>query len=103
MSLKELMRAVRAAEVELRISGADVLISGLDKLPPEMQAELERLRRSGFLWSWCGADDDDEEAIDFADRLLVDVVLVEGEEQAQAAIRELSSATAASASTSRRR
>jgi len=90
MSLKELMRAVRAAEVELRISGADVLISGLDKLPPEMQAELERLRRSGFLWSWCGADDDDEEAIDFADRLLVDVVLVEGEEQAQAAIRELS-------------
>jgi DNA polymerase-1 len=89
MNIKKLMRAVRGAEVELRISGADILISGIDKLPSETQAELERLRKSGFLWSWCGADDDDQEAIDFASKLGVHAVLVEDEEQAQAAIREL--------------
>jgi DNA polymerase-1 len=89
MNAKKLMRAVRAAEVELRISGADVLIDGSNKLTPETQVELERLRRSGFLWSWCGADDDDQEAIDFADKLGVHAVLVEEEEQAQAAIRVL--------------
>src|SRR5262249_55889561 len=90
MSAKKLMRAVRASEIELRISGADILIDGLDRLPCDLQEGLERLRKSGFLWSWCGADDADQEAIDFADKLGVGPVLIESEGQAQDAIRALS-------------
>jgi DNA polymerase I-like protein with 3'-5' exonuclease and polymerase domains len=90
MSIKKLMRAVRAASVELRISGTEVLVEDIERLPAEAREELERLLPSQFLWSWCGADDADEEAIEFAKKLGVDPVLVETEEQAEAAIRELS-------------
>ena len=89
MNIKKLMRAVRAASVELRVSGDDVVADGVDRLPAEMKEELDKLRRSRFLWSWCGADDADLEAIEFAEKLGVDPVLVEDEEQARDAIREL--------------
>ena len=89
MNIKKLMRAVRAASVELRVSGDDIVADGVDRLPAEMKEELDKLRRSRFLWSWCGADDADLEAIEFAEKLGVDPVLVEDEEQARDAIREL--------------
>ena len=90
MSIKKLMRAAKAASVELRISGADILVDGIERLSEKDGDALERLLPSRFLWSWCGADDADEEAIEFAEKLGVDPVLIETEEQAEVAIRELS-------------
>ena len=89
MNIKKLMRTVRAASVELQVSGDDIVANGGDRLPDEIKDELERLRRSRFLWSWCGADDADQEAIAFADKLGVESVLVETEKEAADAIREL--------------
>ena len=88
MKIKRVMSAVRKAAVEVRISGDDVTIEGADRLSDEVRAELEKIQRSGLLWSWCGGDAD-EEAIAFAERLEIEPVLVTTAEQAAAAIREL--------------
>src|SRR6516225_1353798 len=57
MSIKKLMLAVKAASVELRISGDDVIADGIDRLADDAKAEFEEFRRSGLLWSWCDAED----------------------------------------------
>jgi len=89
MSIKKLMLAVKAASVELRISGDDVIADGIDRLADDAKAEFEEFRRSGLLWSWCGAEDADEEAIAFAEKLGVEAVLLETKKQAEDAIHEL--------------
>ena len=44
MSIKKLMRAAKAASVELRISGADILVDGIERLSEKDGDALERLR-----------------------------------------------------------
>ena len=46
MKIREIMYAVKQAAVEFRVSGADVLVSGADRLPSDVRNELEILRRS---------------------------------------------------------
>ena len=91
MKIKQVMKAVRSASVELRISGDDIVVDGSGRLSDDVRAELEQLRSSGLLWSWCGADDADEEAIAFAEKLGIDPVLIETEQQAEEVLLELGS------------
>jgi DNA polymerase I len=88
LELRAAMRQATALGCEFRIRGADVEIDGLSPIPEP----IDRARRSGFLFSWLGADDADAEALRFCQKLGVEPVLVEKREQAIAAVRELGAA-----------
>jgi DNA polymerase I-like protein with 3'-5' exonuclease and polymerase domains len=83
------MYAVKQASVELRVSGADVLISGAERLPSDVRDALDGMRRSGLLWSWCGADDVDKVALKFIKELGITPILLETTEQAASVLAEL--------------
>jgi hypothetical protein len=83
--LCDAMRQAAALGCEFRIHGADVEIDGLSPI----LEPIERARRTGYLYSWLGADDADAEALSFCQKLGIEPVLVETREQAIAAVREL--------------
>jgi twinkle protein len=88
VELRAAMREAAALGCEFRIRGADVLIDGLSPVPEP----IEQARRSGFLFSWLGADDADAEALSFCRELGVTPVLVTTREQAIAAVKAMTPA-----------
>jgi DNA polymerase I-like protein with 3'-5' exonuclease and polymerase domains len=85
---RTLRRAVREAHVlgvEFRIRGDEVEIDGIERLPGKLRDALD----PDLLWSYVGAEEDDEEAIAFLDRLGAEPVLVEDAADVAAAIEQL--------------
>jgi DNA polymerase-1 len=85
---RALRRAVREAHmlgVEFRICGDQVQVDGLDRLPDKLCGALDL----ELLWSYAGAEEDDEEAIAFLEKLGVEPVLVEDPSGVAAAIEQL--------------
>ena len=87
--LRNALRQATALGCEFRIVGAGVEITGLCRLPAPLMVLIERHRDSGFLYSYLGGDDLDNEALEFARGLGVEPVLVETREQAIAAVAEM--------------
>jgi DNA polymerase-1 len=85
--LKRLIREVARLGARFRIAGGDVEIDKLDKLPGHLREELQK--QNGLLLSYFAADEDDAEALDFADQLGVEPVLVESRAAAREAVRAL--------------
>lgn len=52
--LRCLLAEAQQLGATFRLSGADVVIDGLDNLPGPLQADLERHRQSGLLWVYLG-------------------------------------------------
>jgi DNA polymerase I-like protein with 3'-5' exonuclease and polymerase domains len=85
---RKLRRAVREAQalgVEFRICGDEVRIAGGERLPEELCAALD----PDLLWAYFGADEDEDEAVDFIEKLGVEPVLVDDIAGASAAVEEL--------------
>jgi DNA polymerase I-like protein with 3'-5' exonuclease and polymerase domains len=85
--LKRLIREVTKLGARFRICGGDVEIDRFDELPVFLREALQR--QPGLLRSYLAADDDDEEALEFADSLGVEAILVETRAEARIAIRQL--------------
>jgi len=74
--LQQAMQAARGS-ARFRITGADVVVEGLDLLPEEVRAIIDAARQGGRLWSHLGVEAADREALAFAEKLGVMAVLVE--------------------------
>src|SRR5690348_12060516 len=88
-ALRNLMAEVAQLGIEFRISGAAVVIDGMEQLPDLLRRELERHRASGRLWDYLGGWVDDAPAVAFGDTLGVAVRLVETKADARVAVRQL--------------
>jgi DNA polymerase-1 len=88
-ALRNLLAEVTQLGVEFRISGAAVVIEGLERLPVPLRRELERHQQSGRLWDYLGGWSIDAPSVAFADQLGVLVRLVETPADGRAAIRQL--------------
>jgi len=86
------LREAASAGCELRIRGADVVISHLNRLPEATGAVIERRRQDGFLYDFIGGSDADDAAVEFLRKLGVEAVLVEDRWEAIAAVNEMSAA-----------
>jgi DNA polymerase-1 len=85
---RNLRRAVREAHAlgaEFRIRGNAVEITGIDRLPNNLRDALDL----DLLWSYLGAEEDDDEALAFLESLNVEAVLVDSTKGAAAALTEL--------------
>ena len=85
---RTLRRAVREAialGVEFRIRGAEVEIARAEQLPDELRGALDQ----ELLWSYLGADEDDDEALTFLETLGVEAVLITDIFAASAAVAEM--------------
>ena len=87
--LKRTMRSAVQLGVRFRVSGADVAPENLATLPAPLREALQDAIQGGLLRSYLGADEQDEEAIDFVADLGVKPVLVEDVTSAREAVREL--------------
>jgi len=70
---------------QFRIAGGDIEIDKFDQLPGFLQEALQR--QNGMLRSYFAADDAEIEALEFADRLGIEPVLVETAMAAKTAVR----------------
>ena len=85
---RTLRRAVREAialGVEFRIRGAEVEIARAEQLPDKLRGALDQ----ELLWSYLGADEDDDEALTFLETLGVEAVLITDIFAAAAAVAEM--------------
>jgi DNA polymerase I len=89
VALRCLLAEVRQLGVTFRISGADVVIDGLDGLPGSLRAALEAHRSSGLLWLYLGGDDGSEAMLALAAQLGVAIHPVSTVAAAKAAVRRL--------------
>jgi DNA polymerase I-like protein with 3'-5' exonuclease and polymerase domains len=89
-ALRSVLGEATALGARFRLSGAGVIIGGLDKLPELLQDELRRAEASGLLWKYLGGEELDNPALDFLDLLGVEAVLIETKERARQAVRSLS-------------
>jgi DNA polymerase I len=64
-ALKRLLSEASALGATFRIVGAEVEVDGLGDFPDDLRDPIEQARRSGFLWTYLGADVPDEEAVEF--------------------------------------
>jgi DNA polymerase I-like protein with 3'-5' exonuclease and polymerase domains len=83
--LRRALREAHALGIELRIRGAEIEITGIERLPDKLREALD----PELLWEYTGAAEDDEEAIAFLETLGVEPVLVEGSDAVPAAIDAL--------------
>jgi DNA polymerase I-like protein with 3'-5' exonuclease and polymerase domains len=88
-ALRSVLGEASALGTRFRLSGAEVVIGGLEGLPALLQDELQHADHSGLLWKYLGGEELDNPALDFLDQLSVEAVLIETREQARAAIRSL--------------
>ena len=88
-ALKGLVREAAALGARFRLSGADVEIDGLNDLPDPLQDALLPHAASGMLWSYFDGDTLDDPALDLAEHLGVEMVLVETRTGCREAIRTL--------------
>jgi DNA polymerase-1 len=84
-SLRRAVREATALGVEFRVRGAEVEIARAEQLPDELWGALDQ----ELLWSYLGADEDDDEALTFLETLGVEAVLITDIFAAAAAVAEL--------------
>src|SRR6516225_1730684 len=84
-ALRRAVREARALGVELRIHGDQVQVAGLERLPDKLCEALN----PDLLWDYVGAAEDDEEAVEFLEKLGVEPMLVEDPAAAATAIEQL--------------
>ena len=83
--LKLVIRETTRLGARFRIRGGDIEIDKLDDLPIFLREALER--QPSLLRSYLAADDNDEEALAFADKPGIEPVLVETSQAARDAVR----------------
>jgi len=88
-ALRSVLGEASALGARFRLSGAGVVIGGLDKLPALLQEEIRRADHGGLLWKYLGGEELDNPALDFLDQLGVEALLIETKEQARQAVRSL--------------
>jgi DNA polymerase I-like protein with 3'-5' exonuclease and polymerase domains len=83
--LRRALREAHALGIEFRIRGAEIEITGIERLPDKLRAALD----PDLLWEYLGAAEDDEEAIAFLEDLGVESVLVTEVPEFSRALEEL--------------
>jgi site-specific DNA-methyltransferase (adenine-specific) len=87
LPLPKLLARAAALGARFRLSGTDIESDGLDGLPSDLQAAL--LADLPALWSHLGGGACDQPSLKLADRLGIEIRLVETVAEARAAVRQL--------------
>jgi DNA polymerase-1 len=87
--LRTIMREAIALGARFRLTGGDVDVENLDRLPSTLGRRLLDYRTAGWLYPYLGGEELDKPAIELGTKLRVRVALVEDGLSARAAIRAL--------------
>jgi DNA polymerase I len=89
LAVKAALREASVLGARFRLSGNGVEIEKFDDLPDTLQKSLRHHVESGLIYDFIGGEEQELPALDLADQLGVQAVLVETREQARSAIRGL--------------
>lgn len=88
-AIRGLVREAAQLGAKFRLSGADVEIGGLAGLPSPLREELAHYAGNGVLWVYLGGEELDLPALELADQLGVEGVVVKTVAECRAAVRNL--------------
>jgi DNA polymerase-1 len=89
LAIKNLLREVSALGARFRISGFAVEVDRGKELPEPLREGLRRYAGNGLLYTYLGGEEQDLPALDLADHLGIQNVLVETRSELRAAVRAI--------------
>jgi DNA polymerase-1 len=88
-ALRRFLAEAHALGAVFRLSGSDVLVEGIERLPEPMRLVLASLRPRGMLWQYLGGHRRDAASLELSARLGIDALLISTRAEARHAVRQL--------------